>query len=219
VMRASPLVRAGLENTLAAEGVEVAGAFSSVELLADHIADGGADVFLIDASGDQFETVLGSIEQLELKSEAAVVPLADHPPPGWFALPVRAGIGAVLPTGAAPEQLVAAMEAAAAGLVVIDRGHIDSTFPAATPASRPFAELFEPLTPPEPDVLQMLASGLGNKEIATRLTISEHIVKFHVASHSPQVGLNSPANVAIQARCSDHPVSLLRTQTVRALVH
>jgi two-component system, NarL family, response regulator YdfI len=28
----------------------------------------------------------------------------------------------------------------------------------------------------------MLASGLGNKEIAARLTISEHTVKFHVAS-------------------------------------
>ena len=38
------------------------------------------------------------------------------------------------------------------------------------------------LTPREIEVLGMLAEGLGNKEIAWRLQISEHTVKFHVAS-------------------------------------
>jgi DNA-binding CsgD family transcriptional regulator len=39
-----------------------------------------------------------------------------------------------------------------------------------------------PLTPREVEVLGMLAEGLGNKQIAARLGISEHTVKFHVAS-------------------------------------
>jgi two-component system, NarL family, response regulator YdfI len=103
----------------------------------------------------------------------------------------RAGIGAILPTGASPEQLVAAMQAAAVGLVVIHRSEIASTFPATAPASRPFAELAKPLTRCEGEVLQMLASGLGNKEIATRLTISEHTVKFHVASILGKLGASS----------------------------
>ena len=38
------------------------------------------------------------------------------------------------------------------------------------------------LTPREHEVLEMLAEGLSNKEIAWRMNISEHTVKFHVAS-------------------------------------
>jgi DNA-binding NarL/FixJ family response regulator len=182
IVAASPLVRAGLENILAAQRVEVVGALSSVELLADYLDEGEVDVVVVDVSGEQLETVLGAIHQLELISAAAVVLLADHPAPGFLADAVRMGIGAILPTGASPEQLVAAMQATMTGLVVIDRGDIDSTFPAARPVFRPFAELPEPLTPREGEVLQMLASGLANKEIATRLAISEHTVKFHVAS-------------------------------------
>ena len=44
IVAASPLVRAGLENILAAQRVEVVGAVSSVELLADRLVEGEADV-------------------------------------------------------------------------------------------------------------------------------------------------------------------------------
>ena len=40
-------------------------------------------------------------------------------------------------------------------------------------------ELIDELTPRENEVLQLLAQGLANKQIALRLGISEHTVKFH----------------------------------------
>ena len=40
----------------------------------------------------------------------------------------------------------------------------------------------EQMTPREHDVLELLGEGLSNRAIADRLGISEHTVKFHVAS-------------------------------------
>ena len=187
----SPPMRGGLENVLAAQGVKVAGSVSSVELLAGHLDEGEADVVVVDVSGEQLDTVLRSIEQLDLASEAAIVLLAENNAPGWFVKTVRGGVGAVLPTRASPEQLVAAMQAAMAGLIVMHRDEIDSNFTAARPASSAHTELAEPLTAREREVLQLLASGLGNKEIATKLTISEHTAKFHVASILGKLGAAS----------------------------
>jgi two-component system, NarL family, response regulator YdfI len=191
IVAASPLARAGLENILAVRGVEVAGTASSVEWLAEHLIDVEVDVVLVDASGEELDAILGSIGQLEVRSEATFVLLRDHPAPGWITEAARAGVGAILSTGASPEQIVAAMQAALAGLVVMDRAEIDSAFPAVTSASRPQAELAEPLTRREREVLQMLASGLGNKAIATQLAISEHTIKFHVASILGKLGATS----------------------------
>ena len=49
----------------------------------------------------------------------------------------------------------------------------------------------EALTPRELEVLRLLAAGLGNKGIAARLEISEHTVKFHVASILGKLGVSS----------------------------
>jgi DNA-binding NarL/FixJ family response regulator len=46
----------------------------------------------------------------------------------------------------------------------------------------------EPLTPREIQVLELLAEGLPNKAIATRLRISDQTVKFHVSSISGKLG-------------------------------
>jgi len=51
--------------------------------------------------------------------------------------------------------------------------------------------LVEALTPREEEVLGLMAAGLGNKQIAARLDISEHTAKFHVASIMGKLGAGS----------------------------
>jgi NarL family two-component system response regulator YdfI len=191
IVAASPLARAGLQSLFGGRDVEVVGSAPNFESLADQISDVDADIVLAEASGEQFEAVIDSLSASQLASEAAIVVLSDHSEPRGFTEALRAGVRAVLPSDIPPDQLVTALEAAAAGLVVLHPAEVDAMFPAAEPASRPLAELTEPLTPRESEVLQMLASGLANKEIAARLTISEHTVKFHVASILGKLGAGS----------------------------
>jgi DNA-binding CsgD family transcriptional regulator len=49
------------------------------------------------------------------------------------------------------------------------------------------------LSPRESEILGLLASGLGNKEIAWRLKISEHTVKFHITSVFNKLSVSSRA--------------------------
>lgn len=181
----SAILRKGLEELLAGHpGLEVVGGGSRdgmdwnqqvEELLPDVV------VTEADSHGDEGLPVLPAFA-----SEAgapAIVLLADHPPTSWTRGALRSGVRAVLPRDATGEGIVAAVEAAAAGLVVLDPSDLDSLVPAAPkrPSDVPTTPQ-QSLTPREIEVLQMLAEGLGNKEIAWRLGISEHTVKFHVNS-------------------------------------
>jgi DNA-binding NarL/FixJ family response regulator len=171
--------------------VEVVGSAPDFESLWDQPPDVEVDIVLVEASGDHFEEIIDSLNQSQLSSEAAVVILSDRSEPGRVVEALRSGIRAILPADMSADQIVAGLEAAAAGLVVLHPVEVDAMFPATQAASSPLAELIEPLTPRESEVLQMLASGLANKEIATRLAISDHTVKFHVASILGKLGAAS----------------------------
>jgi DNA-binding NarL/FixJ family response regulator len=101
----------------------------------------------------------------------ATVLLCDEEDLLTTARPLRAGL-ALLPTSASAEQVIAAIEATAVGLAVVHPDH------AGALSARPSDD---PLTPREREVLHLLAAGLGNKEIANRLAISDHTAKFHVS--------------------------------------
>ena len=188
IVGALPLARAGLQSLLPTRDVEVVGSAPNFESLAGQWPDVEAEIVLVEASGEQFEALMDSLVASELASETTIVVLSDHAEPTWPAEALRAGVRAVLPSDISSEQLVAALEAAAAGLIVMHPTEVSAMFPAAAPASHPLAELSEPLTPRESEVLEMLANGLTNKEIAARLAISEHTAKFHVASILGKLG-------------------------------
>jgi len=153
--------------------------------------DADPDVVLVDASGDSYEAALDALVSSDFTTETPVILLTDHSRPGWTAEALRAGVRAILPTEVSADQLAAALQAASAGLVVVHPSEIPAVLPQASVALSPLAELAEPLTPREREVLQMLASGLVNKEIAAKLSISEHTIKFHVASILGKLGAST----------------------------
>ena len=197
IVAASVLARAGLQNLLVDRGAEVVGAAPDIDSLGTDsfgglLADAEADVLVIDA-GENSEPVLDFLAHSDLASEIPIVVLAENSPPTRLSDALRNGVRAVLPADTSREQLSATLRAVTARLLVLHPTVIGALLPAATPASQSLAELAEPLTRREREVLQMLAAGLANKEIAVRLNISDHTAKFHVGSILGNLGAASRA--------------------------
>ena len=188
LIAASPLARTALQNRLKAQGVKIVGTASSVDTVGSDLSDAQADVLLVDATGESPEAIIESLTESDLAAEIPIVVLTEASAPAASAQALQAGIRALLPCEVSTDQLAAALQAAAAGLVVLHPTEVPDAFPAAAPASQPLAELPEPLTRREREVLQMLAAGLANKEIASRLKISDHTAKFHVAAILGKLG-------------------------------
>jgi two-component system, NarL family, response regulator YdfI len=142
------------------------------------------DVVLIDATDGESESVIASLETID-GGGVDVVLLADGERlPVTPAALLRVGVRAVLSPHPTLDELESALRAVSAGLVVLDPGALDGfTHRAgAIQTTSTLGVSAQPLTPREIDVLNALAEGLGNKQIAARLDISEHTVKTHLSA-------------------------------------
>jgi DNA-binding NarL/FixJ family response regulator len=205
IVAASPVVRAGLEALLARDAAATVGGASAYRPpLVDDGETGEPDVVLIAVESDAEPPLPLALAPDAEPRAPAVVLLAQAPDAAWAAAALRAGARAVLPREASAEEIVAAVEAAAAGLVSVPADLARALVPAAAAtraAPRGPSAPRQPLSPREVEVLGMLTEGLGNKVIAARLGISEHTVKTHVASILAKLDASSRAEaVAIGAR-------------------
>ena len=74
---------------------------------------------------------------------------------------------------------------------IVDRLELAEAVISPPPPARPQEPLIEALTAREHDVLALVADGLPNREIAQALGISEHTVKFHLASIFGKLGVST----------------------------
>jgi DNA-binding NarL/FixJ family response regulator len=171
------LVRCFSEST-----IRVAGMAPTFPFLRSLMAETSADVAIIDVQSER-ESAIARDWLPELPGSLGIVILASEHDPALFNHILHARTGAMLRADASAEQIVQATKSVVAGLIVLDS--------AVAMQRRDEDRLIEPLTPRESEVLQLLADGLGNKEIASRLSISEHTIKFHIRSILGKLGASS----------------------------
>ena len=198
------LVRAGFCALLeATDGIEVVG----------EAADGAAAVDLVGRL--EPDVVLMDIRMPRLDGIAATRRLREQPgPPRVLILTtfdtdenvfdaLEAGAVGFLVKDTPPTQLVAAVRAAMDGGAVISPGTtrrlVDRIIASRPSQSAPSATVLDVLTDREREVLQMIARGLSNREMASRLYISELTAKTHVSRVLGKLGLSSRVQAAVLA--------------------
>ena len=163
-------------------GIRIAGVAPTFPFLRSLMSEKMPDVAVVDvesmADSDTAEEWLD-----ELLDLAPVVFLTSSPEPAIFNRLVRASAGGMLRADAMADQIVHAIQSASAGLIALDASLIsESEGPDEPP---------EELTSREIEVLQLLAEGFANREIANRLEISEHTIKFHIRSILGKLGAST----------------------------
>jgi DNA-binding NarL/FixJ family response regulator len=104
-------------------------------------------------------------------------------------LPVRSW--GMLDPESTQAELIAGIQALNEGLSVINSLWLNQSLKYSTSNKNGKLDLVDPLTSRELEILQLLALGLTNKQIAVRLKISAHTVKFHVSAIFSKLGTNN----------------------------
>lgn len=121
---------------------------------------------------------------------------------------IKAGAGAYYPKDVTPRKLVEAIRQVSQGNYVIDdtvlaKSQVASWLLKQFEQISAFGgspdELFVPLSPREMEILQLIARGYSNKEIAHELGISRQTVKNHMTSILRKLSVNDRTQAALYA--------------------
>ncbi|WP_259461524.1 response regulator transcription factor [Paraburkholderia fungorum] len=191
VIADAPRVRARLQALVGATpALGLAGSAADGETLAHSLTGSLPDVIVIDLEQETGEALRSGFDADQ--APPALVLLTDEADSDWIDETLPGNVMAILPRDATPGEIVAAIEAVAAGLCVLSPETLARLLNGRKPSRSMASPVHvETLTTREIEVLTMLAEGLGNKEIARQLAISENTVKFHLSSIFGKLGATS----------------------------
>jgi len=186
VLATSAFRRAWLESIVRSHAdFHLAGNFGALASLVSFARNTELDVIIIDSNSIR-DLSLGPI------SQAAIVLLSEVHDARSVARLLRIGVRAILSRESDPDNVLSAINAVCEGLVLLSTATAESL--AAVYRDQPLEgedQVSEEITSRETEVLRMLAEGLANREIGTRLGISEHTVKFHISSILDKLGAST----------------------------
>ncbi len=197
------LMRAGLAAILSSDaGIEVVGEAADGRVALERVREVRPAVVLMDVRMPDLDGIAATREIVANVPDARVVILTTFEDDGYIFGALTAGASGFLLKRTSPELLLAAIKSVAAGDSLLSpsvtRRVIDRM--AALPSGEAVLDRrLERLTAREREVLEHLARGLSNAEIAAALVIEESTVKTHVKRVLMKLGLRDRVQAVIFA--------------------
>jgi len=178
------LMRAGLIELLTADPtIEIAGEASTGREAVGRARQLAPDVVLMDIRMPDLDGIAATRELAQAAPAAKVLILTTFEQDDYIFGALRAGASGFLLKRTRPEELIAAVHTVAAGDSLLSpsvtRRVIDRMAQQPTPEFADQAKL-DALTPREREILQFIARGMSNREIAAALVVEESTVRTHV---------------------------------------
>ncbi|MGH2938851.1 MAG: response regulator [Solirubrobacterales bacterium] len=198
------VVREGLTLMLGLiDGIEPVGAAADGEEAQTLVAAERPDVVLMDLRMPRLDGIEATRRLAQTHPHVGVVALTTYADDETVVQALQAGARGYLTKDAGAEQIQSAVERVAAGEAAIDpavqRQLLTAVQRGEAPPCPEDDELPDGLTPREAEVLELIAAGLSNGEIATRLVVSGATVKSHVNHLFAKIGARDRAQAVAYA--------------------
>jgi DNA-binding NarL/FixJ family response regulator len=197
------LMRAGLAELLTADrDIEIVGEAATGREAVERGCRLLPDVALMDVRMPDLDGIGATRELARAAPVVRVLMLTTFEQDDYVFGALRAGASGFLLKRTRPEQLIAAVHTVAAGDALLSpsvtRRVIDRMAQQPTPELADQAKLVE-LTPREREVLQLIARGLSNREIAAALGVEESTARTHVKRMLMKLDLRDRVHAVIFA--------------------